>query len=33
MKFFKLVKDNQIDKVYMSQMQMQMLCTNSVRAT
>jgi len=32
MKFFKLVKDNQIDKVYMSQMQMQMLCTNSVRA-
>lgn len=32
MKFFKLIKDNQIDKVYMSQMQMQMLCTNSVRA-
>ena len=32
MKFFKLIKDNQIDKVYMSQMQMQMLCTNSQRA-
>lgn len=31
-KFFKLVKDNQIDKVYLSQMQMQMLCTNSNRA-
>ena len=31
-KFFKLVKDNQIDKVYLSQMQMQMLCTNSQRA-
>lgn len=31
-KFFKLVKDNQIDKVYISQMQMQMLCTNSKRA-
>ena len=32
LKFFKLVKDNQIDKVYLSQMQMQMLCTNSKRA-
>lgn len=32
LKFFKLVKDNQIDKVYLSQMQMQMLCTNSQRA-
>lgn len=32
LKFFKLVKDNQIDKVYISQMQMQMLCTNSQRA-
>ena len=31
-KFFKLVKDNQIDKCYTSQMQMQMLCTNSKRA-
>lgn len=31
-KFFKLVKDNQIDKCYLSQMQMQMLCTNSQRA-
>lgn len=31
-KFFKLVKDNQIDKAYISQMQMQMLCTNSQRA-
>lgn len=31
-KFFKLVKDNKIDKVYLSQMQMQMLCTNSQRA-
>jgi len=31
-KFFKLVKDNQIDKQYISQMQMQMLCTNSKKA-
>ena len=31
-KFFKLVKDNQIDKQYISQMQMQMLCTNSQQA-
>lgn len=30
-KFFKLVKDNVIDKDYLYQMQMQMLCTNSVR--
>jgi len=31
-KFFKLVEDNEIDKNYIDQMQMQMMCTNSVRA-
>lgn len=31
-KFFKLVKDSIIDKNYIYQMQMQMMCTNSIKA-
>jgi len=31
-KFFKLVKDSIIDKDYIYQMQMQMMCTNSIKA-